>query len=390
VKKAPLYGLKKAILIAFVCISGLAGPRCAPAQPVRFSVSGYAKDLALVGRSFFSDTGYLLNLGRLRTQGALDVGGHLRTELWLDTEVLFGSFLRTPDYAFSRAVERSTLLDLAWEVGGNDHHLVRQQFFRASVTADAGTARFTVGRQRIGWGTGFVWTPTDLLNPVNPAAVERDEKGGVDALYAEVPLGLLTRVEAVYAPGPRFAWSRSSTALRFSTNTHEYDIAVLGGVFRDDPVLGGDFAGYVGNAGLRGEAAYTWRKDRPGYLRLTLNADYTFAGGYYVFVELHHNGTGSRDRDDYDTRDLLDGTIFNLAREYAAVAVARSLTPLFGANVYTLFNLNDGSGLAGPALTWSLSQNLELTASAYVFYGTSGSEFGMLRNVYFGALQYFF
>ena len=130
--------------------------------------------------------------------------------------------------------------------------------------------------------------------------------------------------------------------------------------------------------------------DGRSYLRATLNADYNFPGGYYVFVELHHNGVGARDKAKYDPGALLEGVIFNLAREYAAASVMKNVTPLVSLSLYALQNLNDGSGLAGPALVWSAAENLEVSLSAYVFYGAGDTEFGAFENVYFGSVQFFF
>ncbi|WP_457651226.1 hypothetical protein [Rhodocaloribacter sp.] len=357
-------------------------------QDASLSARGYAKNLAVRSQSFFTREDYFLDLSRFRLQMLGDLGARVHTELWLDTEVLAGSFLRTPDFAFSRSLERTTLLDLDWSPVKGRRVRVEQRLFRAFATVYAGRAQLTAGRQRVAWGTGFVWTPTDLLNPVSPTAIEREEKEGVDALYGVVSLGALSRAEAVVAPGRRHG--QTSAAARLSATAGEYDVALMGGRFRRAWVLGGDFAGYAGDAGLRGEAAFTRPDHGRSYLRATLNADYNFPGGYYVFVELHHNGVGARDKAKYDPRALLEGVIFNLAREYAAASVSKSVTPLVSLSLYALQNLNDGSGLAGPALVWSAAENLEVSLSAYVFHGARDTEFGAFENVYFGSVQFFF
>jgi len=372
--------------LLFVVCALFAGS--AAAQPVSFSYQGYVKNLAIRSQSLFTSRPYLLDVNRARGQGFVDVGGRLHGEIWLDSELLLGSFLRTQDYQFSRSFARPTLLDLDWTISENGRHRLRQELFRAFATFYDGPLQITVGRQRVAWGTGFVWTPTDLLNPIDPTAVERDEKAGVDAVHVAVAAGALSRIEAVVAPGRRR--DLTSVAVRGSSHLGEYDVSLMGGVFRKDVVIGADFAGYLGGAGFRGEWAYTVPRTGRATLRAVVNTDYNFPGGWYGFVELHHNGPGTRDRRRYDTRALLSGVLFNVAREYGAVMLTKSLTPLVKASVYTLFNINDGSGLAGPSVTWSVFQNLELALSTYVFYGANDAEFGAQDNVYFGALQYFF
>ena len=259
----------------------------------------------------------------------------------------------------SQGLERTTLLDLDWTVNSNGNHVLRQSFFRANISLYTDALQLTAGRQRIAWGTGFVWNPTDLLHPINPTSIERDEESGIDALYAVVPLGPLSQIESVWAIGRTPL--QSSYASRVSFNVGDYDIAFLGGYFRETWVLGGDLAGYLGGAGLRAEWAVQLPETGPAQLRSTINADYNFAAGYYTVIELHYNGPGSSNSDNYDLSSLLSGTVFNLAELYSSMIVSKSLSSLTSVSLYSLVNFNDGSGLVGPALSWSALQNLELS-----------------------------
>jgi len=363
------------------------GPSPSFAQ-VETSFNGYAKNLGIRSNSFLTSDPYYLNISRGRVIGRMGVNSVVHAELWLDTELVTGSFLTSADFQLGNALERATLLDLDWMISSSDQHQLRQSLFRAHVSLYLDTFQLTAGRQRIAWGTGFVWNPTDILNPVNPTNIERDEKIGVDALYAVLPLGALSQIEAVWAVGrtPEL----SSYAARALFNVGDYDIAFTGGYFRESWVIGGDVAGYLGDAGLRGEWALRAPESGPLQLRAALNADYNFASGYYTLVELHYNSPGRSSSADYDLSALLDGTVFNLAELYSAFIVSKSLTPLISANMYSLLNLNDGSGLAGPAVTWAMFQNVELSLSSYLFFGPGGSEFGALSNAYFGSIQVYF
>lgn len=353
-----------------------------------FEFTGYAKNLGIRSSSILSNESYLLDVSRLRTTGILSVGERFHAELWLDTELLLGSFLSTQDFELGQLIEPSTFFDLQWTLADGSDYQLQQQLFRAFATLYIGSAHVTVGRQRIAWGSGFAWNPTDVLNPFNPGAIELGEKGGVDAAYLNIPVGVFSQIEAVVTPGRREG--RSSVAARAGTNVSEYDVSVMGGYFREDWVLGGDFAGYLGNAGFRGEAAYTWNKGGRDYFRAILNADYTLASGYYILVEFYFNGQGTRDKDAYDLTALLAGDTFNLAKEYVAASVGKSITPLLGGAVYTLVNLDDQSSLVGPSLTYSLAENLEVAASTYFFLGASDTEFGAQQHVLFASLQFYF
>lgn len=372
-------------LVAALC---LVASRPARAQDSEFQLHGYLKKLGIVSRSVFSDETRYLDITRLRLQGIGQIEPHLRSEVWLDTEALAGSFLGTVDFDIARRLGQREWLDLDWDLITRSELFVGQRIFRAFASLYAGPMTLTVGRQRIAWGTGFAWNPTDLLNPFNPAAIELGEKAGVDAIHLSVATGDFSRIEATYAPAD--ASDQSSAAARVSSNVGEYDVSVMGGYFRDDWVVGGDFAGYVGDAGLRGEAAVTFRSVASNYVRFTLTADRSFSGGYYAFVEYYYNGQGTTDKSKYDFVAVLRGRSFNVARDYLAVSVSKTLTPLFGANVYALVNLDDRSALMGPAFTYSVSDNAEAGVAVYFFAGEGDTEFGRQRNAYFGYLQIFF
>jgi hypothetical protein len=385
--------MKRLIHVFKLCVAVLAQvtvlfQSTAFGQNVPIQFSGYAKNLAIRTESFFTKETIFLDISRFRTKGLLDIGPYVHSEVWLDTELLAGNFLSTQDFEISKSLRRPTFVDLDWTISEGDQYNLRQLLFRAFATVYTEKIQITLGRQRIAWGTGFAWNPTDLLNPFNPAAIELEEKAGVDAVHVTVPLGPLSRFEAVYAPGK--GRLRSSTAFRVSSNLLGYDFSVMGGDFQNDKVLGGDFAGYFGGAGFRGEFAYTWKQRDENYLRAILNADYNFANNIYAFIEFYFNGQGSTNKNNYDLRDLFTGQTFNLARHYLAAAVSKNITPLLSLAFYGIFNLNDKSRLIGPSLTYSLATNLEITVSAYFFVGENDSEFGAQASSYFGFLQYYF
>ncbi len=353
-----------------------------------FDLAGYAKNLTVQSRSVVDDESFILNTSRFRLKGSIAANDAVEAELWLDSELLSGDFLQTLDFQLSRAIARPTFVDLEWTVEEQSHYQLRQSLFRAFAKITAGSAEVTVGRQRIAWGTGFAWNPTDLLNPYNPIAIELQERTGVDAVHVAIPLGNLSRLEAAFAPGRKRL--RSSYAARLTTNFHEYDLSLMAGHFRDDTALGTDFAGYLGDAGFRGEFAYTFRDDDSDYLRAVVNLDYSFPHDFYALVEFYYNGQGQSDKARYNLLDVLNGETFNLAKLYTAASVSKSISPLLNAGIYSIVNLNDRSSLIGPTLTYSLATNLEISANTYLLFGADDSEYGQLETSHFASVQYFF
>lgn len=360
-------------------------PASGNAQSVE--LRGYAKNLGVSSKSFLDDSPLWFDVSRVRLEGIAEKGNWFATTI-LDTEFSFGSFYESPEYQLTQAVPRSLYLDfLEWTIASGKRYEFNQRIHRAYVQWYSGKWQVKAGRQRVAWGTGFVWNPTDLLNPINPSAIERDEKQGVDAISATVETGALSRLEAVFAPG----WTDkpSSVAARGTFHRGEFDISLMAGTLRGNWVGGADFAGYLGDAGFRGEAAVV-DADSSTYLRGVLNGDYNFPGGYYTIIEYHFNGSGTANPDEYDYLSLLDGNTINLARHYVALFATKSVSSLVNAGVYGLVNLNDGSALIGPNLTWSPVENLDAGVGGYFFLGDATSEYGRQHHAFFGSIQLYF
>ncbi len=344
---------------------------------------GYVKNLGIRSASMVTGEPFFLNLGRHRAAARLHAGPRFVAEAWLDTEVLFGSFLETDEFALSKEFNPPQRFDLNWPVASSESIEIHQQLFRALATVYFGQSHVTVGRQRVAWGTGFAWNPTDIINPFNPGAIELGERSGADAAYASLQLNATSRIELVGA----LADQSNVYAARASTNYRSYDVSVMGAAIGSSWVAGADFAGYLGGAGLRGEAAYS---SSSRTVRTVVNADYSFAAGFYGLAEWYFNGEGKGDKRDYAAISSGPVRTFSLARHYVAVSVSASLSPLLGGALYGLANLNDGSVLAGPSLGYSLARNLEFAASTYFFLGGSGTEYGDSHHVVFASLQWYY
>ncbi len=372
------------------CLMALApvGSVCAGQDRPSLELFGYGKALTIRVSSPRTGQAYLLSVSRLRSQVLLTIGQRLQFEVWLDTELLAGSYLQSDDYVLAQMVDSQRPWGLDWTLAEGPAYEARQRLFRASWQLHAKGVTVTAGRQRIAWGSGFAWNPTDVLNPFNPGAIELSERAGVDAAHFSIPQGALSRLELVVAQPA--VGERLSVAARAGTNYRSYDVRLMAAHHRRGWVMGGDFAGYLKSAGLRGEAAYTTGGAQGSYLRAVLNADYTLEKGVYALAELYYNGRGATQEDRYNFEDLLAGDTYNLAQWYVAVSLGASLTPLVSAGLYQLANLNDGSLLIGPSATVSVLENLEAAAAAYFFAGPSDSEYGAQRHTYFATLQWYF
>ena len=349
-----------------------------PAQ-TEFQFSGYALDMAFAQRSnemiailTNSTRNSIVNVTRLRLRPELLVGdnGHLFCEYEIS-----GLYHTTP--VFLTAVREEIphqLFDLRWTIRKGDRYDIRHFIDRLYYKFQFGNTEWSIGRQRVAWGTGRIWNPTDLFNPINPVDISKVEKDGVDAVSGKVFLGDFTDLTLIANPQMNNAINFGA---RFRTNVSEFDLSVVGGRFDRRLVIGGDFAGNVFDAGVRGELMHSMAEhsfpDR--YIMLVLGADYQFTKELYALVEYHFNGRGKGQKDSYEILPLAEGSILNLARQYTTIMATWLAHPLALVTASVTHNFNDGSSYVNTMVSYGASDNINATLGGQVFLGSDLSEF---------------
>lgn len=371
----------------------------AGASAGELAVSGYFKNLWQYSRSVPDNRPYYLDTSRARLtlDGSLSAA---KAHVDYDQEALAGSFFKTAAYRSFGLSDPPAWLTMEQTISTNTTALWRHRLYRGWLgveTEDGLVARF--GRQRIAWGTGKIFNPTDVLNPFSPLSVERDERRGVDAFYLRRGLGALSQSEAAYAPQDN--WPQSALLLRLKTNLSNYDFSAMGGKIASSSnsfMLGGDFAGNWLDGTLRGEWSYSAPKTRSPFWKACLGYDYAFGGDTRLpglkdaaaSIEFFHNGAGATRRLAYNYGALFSGREIVVARDYLGLILSKDLHPLLKLDLTALANLNDSSHFLGPSLQWNAVNNLFLTAGWQRFGGTRLSEYGRLPNIAYLQGQYFF
>lgn len=351
--------------------------------------SGYYKNLFEASETIVGGSRHtILDTNRLRLELKGKLVPHIAIDMEYDNELLLGSYLRTTQFALQNALKPDQYLDLDGTYLKGGSYRGQQRLYRGNVTFSYGDTDIRVGRQRIAWGTGRFWSPLDLLNPLNPIAVERDERLGVDAVLAEHKLGPLSRVSAVYAPA--HGGANASAALNLHSNIRGVDYSVIGGQFGNEQVAGIDIASQIGAAGVRGEFTLNRATTGARYQRALVAIDYAFANTLTLSAELYFNGAGTTNPSGYDFASLLTGKIESVAKHYLGGYASYEITPLLRLEGYVVLNLDDGSRFVSPVLTYSIRTNLDWKIGAQIFTGRSRSEYGHFHNVYYTQLQWYF
>lgn len=345
----------------------------AQAEDVTFGASGYAKSFLSVVQFYDHPTIEAFDLQttaedltRLRLRLRLDVGRYLTAEVHDELQLHVRSRLSELAPQSALTADASRLVDLDPLVDEGNFQLVND-IDRLSVRLGAGPADLTLGRQALSWGVARILSVVDRTSPFLPTDLDKEEKRGVDAVRVQVALGDVSGVEAAYLP--RFDWDDASVAGRAFTSLGDVDLSLTGGKYGDTTLAGATLETTLWDAGVRVEAAALPSDDGWDRLVATAGADYQFvtgAGDVYLALEYR----------------------FERTSHYAELAATWTPHPLVKLEMSAIVNASDASALLVPTVRWSVREDVELCAGAFIGLGerpeadfTGGSELGQMPTV---------
>lgn len=371
---------------------------------------------------------------RLRLDGR--VNKHLSAVLAYDQELLFGT-LDTLGRTLGEEIRIDPLFDLDWQIRvygmPTGHREWRHRLYRAYAQLELDELETRVGRQRIPWGVGRLWQPTDRFNAIPPLAIERDQILGVDALDARWNFDGFTFLEAVYQPNG----NRDDAAFgaRFHGSVGQADYSLLGGRWEEAWAVGGDLAANVRGAAFRMEAIWTRpsrdvfpvgaaRPDRlDDFWQVVASIDYNvpIGRGLYLLLEHLYNGndlgfgegkagtllpffestfappvgSGLRPEDGpFPTPGSVNrfggSRVITSARNQTGFQVGYEPTPSLRTDLLVLYDWDGHSAVFSPILAYSPLGSLEITLGAQLFAGKRRSQYGSQEHLGYAIVEWFF
>jgi hypothetical protein len=377
------------------------------------------------------------SLTRLRTHLDLRLTPKLSATVVYDHEFLVGT-LRTLERDLAQGLSPSTFVSLDRTIvqfdfdGPADEGLWRQLLYRAYVSYEGEHAEVILGRQRIPWGVGRLWSPMDRFNFIPPLAIEPDQSPGVDAIDAKWLFSGFTYLEGVLAPQDYFP--NSSYALRLHGVLRDTDYSAVGGVFRDAPAGGVDMARNLGDTAVRFEVIYAqpqravWPIGSPapgelrGFWQVVASADRNFdiGNGLYVLAEQLCNGNAlgfgsglagpllpffeATKQPPADvppgvvgpfvtttSPDRLGGSqVVSLGGHETGIELGYDIFPALRSELVVLYDWDGTSAAVVPTLRYDPYSFLEITIGAHLFAGRTRSEYGSAEDLGFLLAEAFF
>jgi len=275
---------------------------------------------------------------------------------------------------------------------GDDRTAVIHRLDRLNVGFTTEHSVWRFGRQAISWGNGMIFTPMDVFNPFDPAAVDKEYKPGDDMLYGQYLLqnGDDLQGVAVVRRNPDngdVETDQCSLALKYHAFVGAVELDLLAARHYGDRLfgLGGNLG--LGGAVWRGDLSWTRTGDGDILAAVTsLNYSWTWNDrNISGLVEYYYNGFGQPDGR-YSPDQLAQnpallarlerGELYTLARNYLGASAMLEVSPLLLLSSNAFINLDDPSALLQFVIQYSVAQDLAVTGAVNVPVGPPGSEYG--------------
>ena len=269
------------------------------------------------------------------------------------------------------------------------------------------TLSLRFGKQRLAWGTGYAWNPSDILDQPRNALTDVDDPEGVTALRGDLNFGPVTTQLLIVPDSASLDWESSGRALRVKASPGGVDVAL--GVIQKGtiaPSYTGDFAYSLAGLGLHGEVRYQsegnfrygrfdTKKDICDYL---VGMDYNLPGGYYLACEYYHNDQAYKNLSELvgyfvltspTAAEIMDyltylGNNGGVMQNHIFLHSMKKFGEDFNVDLMFIYNPEFHSLVAQPKLEYIWGQNTSLFVKGLVNCGDANSEAGVLpiRNIW--------
>lgn len=313
---------------------------------------------------------------------------------------LWGEFVRTNksfNPFYMDAFEQDPgFLNLSFLWGNESSYIGHTIFDRMNLLYSTEKLEVTVGRQRINWGTSFIWNPNDIFNAYSFFDFDYEERPGTDAALVRYYPNYTSNIDLVYAPGDNLQAGTYSGLYKF--NKWGYDLQFIGGYQKRYFVLGGGWAGDIKGAGFRGEFTYFIPENSFTLAKEQfvggLDIDYTFKNAFYIHAAYLFNSLGINQKS-YNYQ----GFFFN--RNLSAQNLSPSMHSLFAevrypvspiTNIafYGMTNPTDGSFFVGPSFSYSVSSNFGILLNGQLYLGKPNTAYGGYGSAYYLRFKFSF
>lgn len=359
------------------------------------------------------------NLKRVRLTPEFSSGNTFTAHADFDSEAIFSNYGGSREFdAYWRISEYNDFLNMCWEAEGRGNPYYRAKLHRAWIKFNTPGFALTAGRQQVRFGSGRLWNPLDILNPVSPTLIEgAEEQKGSDVLRTDFYFTRSTELTLI--ANPMLTENRyrgmdrrdSNYAARFKIAALDTDFAVLGGWISHRAVAGADISAEFLDGVLRAGVIHSRPDGYDSYTQAGGGYEYTFAGGISILAEYFYNQNGLNFNKELraaylsglagesggEQFYLLSNQFITFNRHYLGVALGYDFHPLVRNDFFVIIDFGGRGLCVNESLKYNIFQNTDIVAGALfgrVFDGSRrGSDFDQFagsRALYYLHLSFYF
>ena len=364
-------------------------------------------------------------LTRIRLRADLRATDWLSAVVVYDNEVSAGR-IDTLQRGLSGNLGADTFMGAEGTIVSGKHVEWRHRLYRGYVFAEKGPLELSIGRQRIAWGVGRLWTPIDRFSALPPLTLESDVVSGIDSVDARWNFNGFNYLQWVYSPGANRRDSRF--AARLHGVFRDADLSLMGGIFEEAPTVGFDFARNIGDAALRIEAVWTdperdvWKigdaapRELGQFWQVVVSYDINLdmGTGLYLLAEYLYNGNalgfGSGRAGtllaffeaaanpgiggplvEPATADIFGTSrVITSAEHQLGIQTGYDISPEIRGDFITLVDLDGGSAAFFPNISYAPFDAVELNLGVQLFVGPRLSQYGGQEHRVYVRGEFFF
>jgi hypothetical protein len=273
-----------------------------------------------------------------------------------------------------------------------DSLIINQAYSDLQLTSNS---LMRIGRQKISWGTGFAWNPTNYIGADKNRADLTAIYPGVDAIDYELTRGQLSGVLLV-KPSFQGRFNDWGRAVKLAFQAFHSDFSISAYQQGDTNGYGADFATtwgiftiYTELAEKTGKQFYIGETDstrvdlpRPGgqrFLRGVIGALGNFSNNWMAQLEYYYNQEGWNDTEAqiYPIQNK-ESKFFADQRQHYLFAMVRKgeLVEDLAFTAGIFWNIDDQSMILNPMFDYQLGQNTRIALMMFYYGGPLASEFG--------------
>lgn len=358
--------------------------------PKQLEVDGYIKNLQSLNFDRTFKNLITLNLLHNRLNFKWKSSEHFIAVTELRTRVFWGEEVKqTPGFAslLRNEIEKINL-QTTWI--DNESLVAHTNVERLYLDYRKNNLNVRLGRQRINWGVTGTWNPNDIFNAYNFLDFDYEERSGVDGGKVHLDIRPLSSTEIAYS----FSGKKGSVAaIRYSLNKWNYDMQLITGWYNDRLTAGLGWAGYIKDAGFKGETQYYFAaKNTASHINLTLEGDYMLKNGWYLNAGflLNQEGLNKPVSNWEDINLKLSSENLMPTKWNFILTTAKELNPLLSANVGVLYAPGTELLILLPSFNYNMSPNLDVNLLGQSFFASLNGNMEAVNHHFFLRVKWSF